>query len=336
MNIKIGYSYDDVLLVPKYSEIQHRADVDLTIDWGKNIKTLPIVSANMKHVVNVNLANTLANLKVMSLLHRFESTEERINSFKQTIHNNNYVGISIGAVKRELDIFDKLFNEFGNDIKIICIDIAHGHSKICIDAIKHVKGKYPDCLLIAGNVATDEGAYDLWNNGADVVKCGIGPSTVCSTRIETGNGYPQLSALENIYSYFKNFPNRPKIIADGGLSKVGNIVKALCLSDGVMLGNMLAGTEEGPGDIIIQNNKKYKAYAGSSTLKKKNIEGYSGLVPFKGSVNNVIQRIKEGLQSGCSYQGVNNVKDLRNNPEFVLLTNSGIVESGPHDILLKG
>jgi len=333
MLIKPGYTFDDILLVPKKSTVAHRKDVDLFVDWGRNIKTLPIVSANMKHVTGPAMASALAQNKCMAILHRFATNQDRIDTFQNLIHYSNFIGMSFGVSQDEIDLFEMCYNKFCSSLQIACIDVAHGHSSACINAVSKFRSIHPKCLLIAGNVATSDGAYDLYQAGADVVKCGIGGGSICSTRVETGNGVPQVTALDDIWEYFKVFPNRPKLIADGGLSKVGNIVKALCFADGVMLGNMLAGSTEAPGESIIQNGKIYKSYAGSSTFRPNNIEGYVGLVPYKGPVDLVLKKITEGIQSGCSYQGVDNIGDLKNNPEFVQITHAGAIESGAHDLI---
>lgn len=339
MKILQGLTFDDLLLVPKYSKIESRRQVDLFVDWGRGIKTLPIISANMKHVTESSMALAMATNNCMALLHRFDSTENRLSLYRHLIDldrlcPNNYIGPSFGATKEELALFKEFHLTFGSDMKIVCIDVAHGHSELCINAIKEVKSIHPDCLLIAGNIATSDAAYDLIDAGADVLKCGIGGGSICSTRIETGNGVPQVTALDDIWDYIKNRENRPKLIADGGLSKAGNIVKALCFADGVMLGNMLAGTLETPGDTIYKEGVAYKVYAGSSTFRQNNVEGYSGLVPYKGPVENVLKGILEGIQSGCSYQGCDNVGKLKNDPIFVRITNAGQVESGAHNIIL--
>lgn len=161
-------------------------------------------------------------------------------------------------------------------------------------------------------------------------------NSICSTRIETGNGVPQMTVLEDIrksLSYFPELKN-VKIISDGGISKAGDIVKALCFADAVMIGNLLAGTDQAPGEIITQNGLKYKKYAGSSTHKTSHVEGVVGLVPYKGDAKQILKKLMEGVRSGMSYQGARNIKELQKDPQFVEISNSGLVESRPHDVLL--
>jgi IMP dehydrogenase len=196
-------------------------------------------------------------------------------------------------------------------------------------------------LLIAGNVATEEGAESLWLAGADVVKVGVGSGSICTTRIETGNGVPQLSAImyanaakQRVESKLEGSRNI-YFISDGGIKIPADICKALCFADMVMAGNIFAGTDEAPGDIIDIDGHAYKSYVGSSTHKDSRKEGVEALVPYKGPTEKILTRFLEGLQSCCSYQGVSKVRELKINPKFVRITNSGLIESHPHDVRLK-
>ena len=338
LNIRKGYTYDDLLLIPKYSTIKSRNDVDLSIDLGKGVELgIPIVSANMKQIASKELVLKIIEQGGLSLLHRFDKNPlvSQINLFKDCTEKHksyeNNIGVSIGVKKQDFD-YVGIYAE--NGIKIICLDIAHAHSLHAIEIISKIKSKYPKVLLIAGNVATKEAFCSLAKAGADVIKVGIGSGSICSTRIETGNGVPQLTAISECYDAMNEYYPNVKIIADGGIKKSGDVTKALCFSHGVMLGNMLAGSDEAVGDIININGSKHKMYAGSSTLKKEYVEGYSGAVTSTGPVQNVIEKILQGVRSGCSYQGAHNLEQLRKNPEFSLLTSNGLVESKAHDIYL--
>jgi IMP dehydrogenase len=346
MRIKKSYSYDDLLLVPKKSEIQHRADVSTKVDLGKGIVLdIPIISANMKFVTGPKLAQAMSQVGGMALLHRFNDNRDQdylaaINWLSASLkyyHYVNYIGVSVGTTEQEKQYFVEKYlplKELGL-LKIICIDVAHGHHKNTSDMIQFVRGHMPDVLIVAGNVATGEGALFLAGSGADVIKSGVGAGSVCSTRIETGNGCGSMSCLEECRDALdQNDFSYVKIIADGGIKNAGDCVKALTIADAVMLGNLLAGTEQAPGDKLVINNQIYKQYAGSSTHKATNVEGVSGYVPYRGDVKEVIARLMGGIRSGCSYQGVNNLEDLKLNPEFVEISNAGIVESKPHDIIL--
>lgn len=339
LSVRTAYTFDDVLLSPKYSNINSRKDVDLSVNLGKGIElAIPIVSANMKNVTGLSMALKIADMGGLAILHRFYNNPlfDQIDAFKTCLQAHpshaNHIGVSIGVQKHDLD-YVGIYVE--NGIKILCLDIAHGHSQRAIDVIAKIKSKYPKVLLIAGNVATSEGFCALAKAGADVIKINIGAGSVCTTRIETGNGVPQLTALSDCYEAMNNYYPGVRIIADGACKTTSDIVKSLCFSHAVMLGNMLAGTDEAPGEIMSINNKTYKQYAGSSTLKKDHIEGVSGLVETKGPVENIINKILQGVRSGCSYQGVKDLESLRKDPQFVLITNSGLVESHPHDVMVS-
>jgi IMP dehydrogenase len=226
----------------------------------------------------------------------------------------------------------------------------------------YISNKYPQILLIAGNVATGSAAKRLWQVGADIVKVGVGPGSLCTTRIETGNGVPQLTALMDVYTAKKDLEKelynktakktnniewlttdqlaqsniikirKLMIMADGGIKSAGDIVKALCFADLVMIGNMFAGTEESPGTTIIRDGIAYKEYVGSSTHKTNHIEGVEAIVPYKGKFTDILTKILEGIKSGCSYQGVSSLLELREDPQFIRITNAGLKESNHHDV----
>lgn len=336
LNIKNGLTFDDVILEPKYSTVASRKNVDLSVNLGKGIELgMPIISANMKNVTGLDMCLKIAELGGLAILNRFFNNPlvEQINIFKTCIEKHksyeNHIGVSIGVQKNDLDFVGIYID---NGIRIVCLDIAHGHSQAAIDLILKIKSKYPKVFLIAGNVATAEGFCALAKAGADAIKINIGAGSSCLTRIETGNGVPQLTALNNCYDAMNDYYPNVKIIADGACKVPADLVKSLCFSHVVMLGNMLAGSDEAPGSIINIEGRTYKSYAGSSTLKKEHVEGVSGHVPTKGPVENVVNKILQGIRSGCSYQGVHNLEDLRKDPKFILMTGNGLVESKAHDI----
>lgn len=340
MRIKTGYVFDDVLLVPKHSDVEKRSSVDLSVDFGHHINklTIPIVSANMKNVTGAEMADTIASIGGLPILHRFySSNHEMVAEFMKTwLHSN--VGCSVGVQSSDKELVDQLV---GVGCQVICVDVAHGDHDNCVRMCNYIAAKH-DVLIIAGNVATLSGALRLYHAGARVIKVGVGGGSLCTTRIETGNGVPQLTALEDVYEASKTVhgesghPRRKfKIIADGGIRSAGDIVKALCFSDAVMLGNLLAGTNEAPGAIVTIAGVRYKEYAGSSTHKTNHVEGVSALVPAKGPAANVIAQLLEGVRSGLSYQGVSNLDELKVEPEFVTISNAGLKESHPHDVHIR-
>lgn len=329
MNIRDGLSFDDVLLVPKYSEVSSRSLVDTSINLGKKIKLeIPIISANMSSITEVQMANRMLNLGGLPILHRFCSIDKEVQMMQQCMLPSK-VGCSIGVGEEEKQRAKSLIH-YG--CRIICIDVAHGDHKKTIEMAQFISSEYPEILLIAGNVATAKGANRLAEAGVDVIKVGIGPGAICSTRVETGNGVPQLTALDDVFlsSRTESGERKYKIIADGGIRSAGDCVKALCFADAVMIGNLLAGTDETPGEPISIDGKLCKEYVGSSTHKSNHIEGVKKIVNCKGSAGKIIQKLLEGIKSGCSYQGVDNINDLKNNPEFVRISNAGLIESHPH------
>lgn len=358
MQVKTGYTFDDLLLVPKYSEVSSRQKVDISVNLGKDVLLhMPLVSANMKSVTEVEMAKKMILLGGLALFHRFGSDDSQIKFFKESASSyvgeriaSNHVGCSVGIQESDKLLTDKLI---AIGCKIICVDVAHGDHIGCNQMTSWIAKKYPEVLIISGNVASKSGALRLYNSGAHVIKVGIGGGSLCTTRIETGNGVPQLTALEEVYEASKvyeekvltdeNYDYSPyrssvfngerkfKIIADGGIRRAGDIVKALCFADTVMLGNLLAGTDETPGWADQgTNGKKFKEYAGSSTHKSNHVEGVIAKVPCKGPVTPIINKLLEGLRSGCSYQGADNLEELKISPEFVSITNAGLKESHPH------
>lgn len=367
-NIRRGYCYDDLLLVPQHSKIVTRSQVDLSVDLGHDVHLgIPIVSANMKNVTGVKMAKAIASIGGLAILHRFSSTSSRLSQVRDVYGQLNNVAFSVGVGGEELTVMHELVRR---GAKTLCVDVAHGDHENCIKMVEEIKTNYPEVLVIAGNVATGHGAGRLSKAGADVIKVGVGPGSLCTTRIETGNGVPQMTALDEVFAASfdygdpkelaaflasKSSPNasseqlretarsimfdmrdnekrRFKIIADGGIRRAGDIVKALCFADAVMLGSILAGTDEAPGNVVNIDGMPVKAYEGSSTHKKSHIEGVKAYVPLKGPVSPIVQSLLDGVRSGCSYQGVDNLVDLKDNPEFIEISNAGLAESHPHSV----
>jgi len=258
------------------------------------------------------------------------------------------VAAGVGVTADTLDRMQALVNA-GADA--IVIDTAHGHSKGVIEKLREAKASFKDIDIVVGNIATGEAARLLVENGADAVKVGIGPGSICTTRVVAGVGVPQLSAVYDVYSALKD--TDVPLIADGGLRYSGDIVKALAAGgSSVMIGSLVAGTEESPGDTIIYNGRKFKSYRGMGSLeamehgskdryfqadtkdvKKLVPEGIAGRVPYKGTVQEVIYQLTGGLRSGMGYCGAANI-DCLHQAKFTRITNAGIMESHPHDITI--
>jgi len=256
------------------------------------------------------------------------------------------VGAAVGVTPDITDRIDALKNA---GVDLISIDTAHGHSKGVMDAAKRVKKKFPEIELVVGNIATGEAAKALAKIGADAVKVGVGPGSICTTRVVAGVGLPQLSAVHEAAKALKG--STTKTIADGGIRFSGDVVKALAAgADSVMIGSLLAGTEEAPGEIIIYEGRRFKSYRGMGSIeamedgskdryfqdveddiKKLVPEGISGRVPFKGSVSEVLYQLVGGLRAGMGYCGAKNLEKLKN-AKFVKITTAGVTESHPHDV----
>lgn len=258
-------------------------------------------------------------------------------------HDRLMVGAAIGIGDDALERAARLV-EAGVDVLVI--DVAHGHSTQVIETIRAMKFSFPDIEIIAGNVATPEGTRDLIEAGADCIKVGVGPGSICTTRIATGSGYPQLSAIINCGKVAAEYG--VPIIADGGIKTSGDITKAIAAgASSVMLGNMLAGTAESPGMIINKNGKRFKVLRGMASLGAnlgrqqktgKNlqavdyVEGVEAIVPYKGAVNEIIRQLMSGLRSGMSYCGCHTINELVGNGHFVHITAGGMRESNVHDV----
>jgi IMP dehydrogenase/GMP reductase len=350
-----GLTFDDVLLVPKYSTVESRSKIDISVKWGCFHYEHPIIPANMQTVTGKEMAIQIIKSGGLAILHRFMDEKSQLETarFITAEYGNENFAVSVGVKKSDREIINQFHKE---GVRIICIDIAHGDSQSCIEMIGWIKTNKPDIFVIAGNVSTGEGAERLWRAGADVVKVGVGPGSLCTTRIETGNGVPQLTALmevskrrENLMGLQQKFNenegrwemvpssiNKPMyIIADGGIKSAGDIVKALCFADMVMVGNLFAGCEETPGKMMVVDGTTYKEYVGSSTHKTNHVEGVAALVRPKGTYKSVLEKLVEGVRSGCSYQGAHTLAELRSNPTFVRITNAGLKESHPHDVIVR-
>ena len=342
--IKEGLTFDDVLLVPQYSDIESRSQVKLTVEIEKlRLKfEHPIIPANMKTIVSPALIEENYHRIGFSLLHRYDndpyaSQMSLLKGLRGVMHKSGFVppgiGVSIGVKHEDYKLAEKYISE---GVHLINVDVAHGDSKLCVDMCEWLNEHYPKVFVIAGNVATASGARRLWEAGADMLRVGVGNGSICTTRIETGNGVPQLTALMDVHSVKEEMENvmdkQLLILNDGGVSKVGDIVKALCFADFVMTGNMFAGCEEAPGSVISIDGKMYKSYVGSSTHKTTRIEGVEAMVPLKKSFKSILTKMIEGIQSGCSYQGVSNITDLKKEPIFMKISNAGLKESHAHDV----
>lgn len=354
-----GLTFDDVLLLPQYSEVLP-AETELETYITKDIKiNIPLLSAAMDTVTESEMAIALAQLGGMGVIHRALSIEEqtekikKVKNYKGTFYSNSIkdkegklmVGAAVGVGKKSFERIKSLI-EAGADILII--DTAHGHSKMVQEKVKEVKEKYPEIPLIAGNVATFEGARDLVKMGADGIKVGVGPGSICTTRVVSGVGVPQITAILDTFRACQKYG--VPLISDGGIRYSGDLTKALAAgASAVMIGGLLAGTDECPGDIF-EEDGKYKNYRGMGSLgvmgstggdryfqktsdpKKIIPEGVEAKTEYKGSVSDIVYQLLGGLRSGMGYCGARTIKELQVKGKFVKITQAGLKEGHVHDV----
>lgn len=338
MNLIQGLTFDDVLLIPNYNGIRSRQDVTTEVRMGKIRFDIPVISSNMDTITGINMANAMAKQGGLGILHRFMTIEQNVEEFRRAVDKER-VGVSIGVGDAGLERAEALIAE---GAVIICLDVAHGHAKAVNQTIRTLKKKFRDnIVVIAGNVATYAGADYLAAAGADVIKVGIGGGSVCTTRIKTGFGVPQLTAIMMCRQVDRS------LIADGGIRTPGDAVKALAAgADFVMLGGMLAGTEETPGEVRYRTapdgqQQAVKVFRGMASKEAqedfmgsmadwKTAEGIAVEVPLRGSVVEVIRDVMGGIRSGMTYCGAATIKDLQRKAQFMTITPAGARENAPH------
>ncbi len=476
MEFKEGLTFDDVLIVPKFSDITSRSQTNLETKLSKNISlNIPLISANMDTVTEYSMALVMAQQGGLGIIHRFLTIEEETNQVLKVkrsgsvmIENPYFIGpdktvndaISymgekgvhgllvmdsesklVGILTRRDVAFESESNQLVKDVMtkdvitakpginldeakqilhkhrieklpltddsglvkglitskditnienfpqaskdkkgrplvgaavgvkgdfmdrteslleagadVIVVDIAHGHSENAVNTVRHIKKAFPNSELIAGNVATASGAEDLIKAGVDAVKVGVGSGSICITRIVTGSGVPQLTAVLDCAKVGKK--HDVPIISDGGIRTSGDITKALAAgSSSVMVGSILGGTDESPGSFMTRNGKRFKIYRGMASFyaslgrkSKENgkvsfeddlndyvAEGVEAMVPYKGSVTDILKQLTGGIRSGLSYCGAHTIKQMQENAEFIKMSHAGYAESQPHDVSL--
>jgi len=335
--VNIALTYDDVNIIPKYSELEHRSDCDLSTQFTKNIRLkIPVVSSPMDTITELDMAIELDMLGGMGIIHRFMSIEKQ-SKMSNTLYTYNVkFGAAIGVTG---DWFERAQELVKNGCNVLLIDVAHGHHKLVGEAIERIKN-IQGVEVVAGSVATREAVQYLCEKGADAIRVGIGNGSLCETRIRTGVGIPQVTALLDCVAVADTFGC--PTIADGGVRNIGDVCKGLaCGTDTVMLGSLLSGTKETPGTIEKigewPNEQLYKKYRGSASLdskydrgEEKNVEGNSKLIPYKGKARRILNDIKDGIKSSCSYVGASNLDEYSTLVEFIEVTRAGQVEAQPH------
>jgi IMP dehydrogenase/GMP reductase len=388
-------TYDDINIVPKYSELKSRGDVKLNTRFTKNTElTIPIVSSPMDTVTGLDMAKEMMEWGGVGVIHRFQSIEEQSKMMKSVWKVwDSYFDIGNGQTldecydewyesikhwnhppeksdfedlqerlewrermllddgvwkKRPLcaaigvkgDYLERAQELIKNGCNVLLIDVAHGHHKLVGEAIEKIKQNLSRVEVVAGSVATGEACEYLCEKGADSIRVGIGNGSLCETRIRTGVGIPQVTALIDCVAVADTY-NTP-VIADGGVRDIGDVCKGLaCGADSVMLGSLLSGTKESPGEIEKvgkwPNEQLYKKYRGSASLdskksrgSNKNVEGNHKVIPYKGKVKRVIGDIQEGIRSSFSYVGANNISEYHSKIELIEVTRAGNLEGKPH------
>jgi len=330
--------YDDVLLKPRFSDIVPRRDVDLSTKISRNVRLgIPIVSSPMDTVTESEMAIALAELGGMGIIHRNMSIERQVEEVKAVKERGLIVGAAVGVFDERR--VEALINA-GADL--IVIDTAHGHSRNVLESLRIYK-RLGDVDVVAGNIVTAEAAEDLISAGADGLRVGMGSGSICITREVSGVGVPQLSAVAWVSDVASNYG--VPVIADGGVKRIGDIVKAIAAgADCVMLGSMLAGTDEAPGELIEKDGFKFKRYRGMGSREvihrldrysKLVPEGVSSLIPYRGSVKKILKNIIGGLKSGFGYIGARNIDEVKIKGEFVLATRSERWDMRSRNILVE-
>jgi len=336
--MKKGLTYDDVLLVPQYSDIKSRSEVSLATKFGRGVKLgLPIIASPMDTVSEANMAGSLGELGGISIIHRYNSIEEQ-SAMIASLGGEVLVGAAVGVSG---DFMDRAVSAVAAGAKVICIDVAHGHHVLMKKAIKKIRKAVGKKIhIMAGNVATLEGFNDLADWGADSIRCNIGGGSICTTRIQTGHGVP---GLETIFQCAKS-DRDAKIIADGGIKNSGDIVKAFAAgADAVMLGSLLAGTDCSPGTVFKTEagelRKTYRGMASAAAQRDwrgrvSSCEGISSSVPYRGKLADVVKGLERGIRSGLSYSGARSVKELQAKAQWLQQSNASTTESSAHVRLL--
>lgn len=344
--LPLALTYDDVLLVPQRSRIRSRSQVSIasqltnTIDLGT-----PVLAANMDTVCGWEMAATMSDMGGVGIIHRFLPIDAQAAEVRKASEASG--GGTIGAaIGTDHDMIDRTLACAAAGASIVVLDIAHGHAEHAIEGILRLKNEAPQVQIIAGNVATAQGAVDLAEAGADAIKVGVGPGGVCTTRLVAGVGVPQLTAVSEAANSGCGIP----IIADGGIRTSGDIAKALAVgAHSVMIGSMFAGTKEAPGDVEQTERGLFKRVRGMASkeaaekraersgeqlddeyFEHRAAEGVEGLVPYRGSVRLLINELMAGLKSAMSYQNSADLAEFRENARMVRITGAGINENHPH------
>ncbi len=350
----LGLTYDDVLLLPDASDVVP-SEVSTRTQLTRSIwLDIPLISSAMDTVTESAMAIAMAKVGGIGIIHRNLAVDDQVTHVKLVKGGGLLVGAAVGVGD---DGYSRAVALIEAGADVIVVDTAHGHHRAVLDAIARIKKRYPDQDIIGGNIATRSGAQALINAGADAVKVGVGPGSICTTRIVAGVGVPQVTAIVEAAKACKK-ADIP-LIADGGLQYSGDIAKAIVAgADTVMLGSLLAGCDEAPGDLVEIDGRKFKTYRGMGSLgamqsrgEKKSYskdrymqddvlaedklvpEGIEGKVLYRGSLEEVVHQLIGGLRSGMGYAGAETIQALQRKGRLIQITAAGLQESHPHDVL---
>ena len=345
--IKEALTFDDILMLPRFSNVLP-SNTDISLNLSQNIKLkIPFLSSAMDTVTESNMAIAMAKSGGIGIVHRNLDIKKQSKEVKIVKKKNLIVGAAVGT---NLDDIKRAKILVDSGVDLIVIDTAHGHSEKVLKTLSRIKkdnNKIPVCV---GNIATGEAAKKLYNSGADIIKVGIGPGSICTTRMVAGIGVPQITAIMEVYKVLKG--KRTKIISDGGIKFSGDIAKAIAAgADAIMMGSIFAGTDESPGKKFKIKNKYYKQYRGMGSIgamsagssnryfqknykdKSKFVpEGVDGRVEYKGNVSKIIYQLKGGLRSSMGYIGAKKLQDIKKNAQFIKITKAGFYESMVHSV----
>ncbi len=345
----LALSYDDILLVPQYSEIDSRSEVDLTTKVAEGVELkIPLVSTKMDTVTGVEMAIKMGQLGGMGILPRFDKEEVQAGKVSEVAKTGVIVAAAVGCKNGFLERAEMLVKA---GAFVINIDVAHGHMRQNIEATRKLREHFGKKLVIISGIAsTYECAADLYEAGADCLLVGIGAGSICTTRIQTGCGVPGFTSLLEVAIAAKKY--KRTFMPDAGIRNSGDIVKALATGAcGVVAGSLFAGTDEAPGEIVEVNGGSYKRYNGSASESEKrrqverdekgkdkmyikHVEGVESLVSCKGPVEELVTRLTAGVRSGMAYCGARNLAELVSKARFIRVTNAGARENGAHDVLV--
>ena len=346
-SIKDSLTFDDVSLVPQQSSVVPNETItSARLYKNLNLK-IPLISSAMDTVTESKMAIAIAKLGGIGVIHRNLSIDKQVQEVKKVKKEKLIVGAAIGVNNTDLDRAKKLSKA---NVDLLVIDTAHGHTSKVLKIIKKIKKIIKKTPLCAGNIATGKAAKFLADSGVDIVKVGIGPGSICTTRLVAGVGVPQLSAIIEVKNALRN--RKTKIISDGGIKFSGDLAKAIAAgADAVMIGSLFSGTLESPGKVLKRNGKLYKSFRGMGSagamsvgsadryyqkkfkdLSKFVPEGVEGIVKFKGPINKIIYNLVGGLRSSMGYLGAKTIKDLQKKGEFVKITKAGFYESMVHNV----